>query len=330
MTDRPSVKSRRNRWWRALGWAVISVAVLWAAAALWFTHPALAIGFLVTCGAIMWCGRHGTWAPVGLTAVTLVAAGGWFVLPARNDRAWEPDVAETAWAKIEGDVITLHNHRNFDWRSETDFTPRWETKTVRLSEMRQLDFIMTYWGSPHVYHTMLTFDFGPDGRVCVSIEARREAGESYSALAGMFRQYELIYVFGEERDLVHLRTSVRPHNDVHLFPLIATPAVMRAMFLDYIRTANALRERSSWYHSLLTNCSTTIRAHVRRADVLDPWDWRMLANGHADERLYEFGYVSRDLPLPELKRRSRINAAPVSAGAAPEFSARIRAGLPGF
>jgi hypothetical protein len=327
---RPPIKLRRNRWWRALGWAAIFIAMLWAAAALWFTHPALAIGFLVTCGAITWCGRHGTWAPLGLTAATLVVIAGWFALPARNDRTWAPDVAETAWAKVEGDLITLHNHRNFDWQSETDFTPRWESKTVRLSELRQLDFIMTYWGSPHVCHTMLTFDFGPDGRVCVSIEARREAGESYSALAGMFRRYELIYVFGEERDLVHLRTSVRPHNDVHLFRLTATPAIMRAMFLDYVRTANALRERPSWYHSLLTNCSTTIRAHVRRADVPDPWDWRMLANGYADERLYEFGYVSRDLPLAELKRRSRINAAPVPAGAAHEFSARIRAGLPGF
>jgi hypothetical protein len=303
---------------------------LWAAVALWFAQPVVAIGFLVFCVVLVWCICRRGWSPIGLLAATAVVVAWWLAIPARNDRAWAPDVAETAWAEIEGDVIILHNHRNFDWRTESDFTPRWETKTFRLSQLRQLDFIMTYWGSPHVCHTMVTFDFGLDGRLCASIEARREQGEDYSALGGMFRRYELIYVLGEEHDLVRLRTSIRPHNEVYLFRLNATPAVAQAMFLDYIRSANALRNRPVWYHSLLTNCSTTIRAHVRRAHVPDPWDWRVLANGHADERLYEFGYISRELPLPDLKRRSRITVAPSAADNAADFSARIRSGLPGF
>jgi hypothetical protein len=275
-------------------------------------------------------GRRWRWSPAGLVIATALVAARWTILPARNDRVWTPDTAENAWAEINGDLVTLHNYRNFDWRTESDFTVRWETKTFRLSELRHLDFILTYWGSPHVGHTMVTFDFGPDGRVCASIEARREQGEKYSPFAGMFRRYELIYVLGDERDVVRLRTNHRPGDEVYLFRLNASPEIARTMFLDYVRTANALRQKPGWYNSLTTNCSTTIRAHVRRAEVKDPWDWRVLANGHADERLYDLGYVNRELPLHELKRRSHINAAARKADRAPDFSNLIRAGLPGF
>ncbi|WP_414662510.1 Lnb N-terminal periplasmic domain-containing protein [Horticoccus sp. 23ND18S-11] len=274
--------------------------------------------------------RTRTWLGLTLLVAAAIVGGGWLGRTPRTDRDWDPEGAELAWGEVAGDVVTVHNVRNFTWRSPTDVTPRWETRTYRLSQLRHLDFIMTYWGSPHVCHTMVTFDFGPDGRLCASIEARREVGEEYSALRGMFRGYELIYVLGDERDLVRLRTRIRPHNDVHLFRLKATPEVTRTMFLDYIDTANGLRSRPAWYHSLLTNCSTSIRHHVRRAHIADPWDWRVLANGHADERLYEFGYVERDLPLPELKRRSHINEAALAADQAPDFSDRIRAGRPGF
>jgi hypothetical protein len=129
---------------------------------------------------------------------------------------------------------------------------------------------MTYWGTPHMCHTILTFDFGAGVRLCVSIEARREHGEEYSALAGLFRRYELIYGFADERDVIRLRTRIRPDNDVYLYRPNATPEVARAMFLDYVRTANALREQPDCYHSLTTNCSSTIRQHVRRAHVPDP------------------------------------------------------------
>lgn len=319
-----------RRRWHGLGWLVAIPAALWAFGALWFRHPALAIGFSVVAGFVAWRVRRQNWAPLGLPLVPALALSGWSMFPPRNDRNWIPEVAQTASAEIEGDVITLHHVRNFEWRSETEFTPRWETRTYHLSQLRHLDLVMTYWGSPHVCHTMLTFDFGAGVRLCVSIEARREHGEDYSALAGLFRRYELIYVFADERDVVRLRTRIRPNNDVYLYRLNATPAVAQAMFLDYVRTANALRERPDWYHSLTTNCSTTIRQHVRRAHVPDPWDWRVLANGHVDGRLYDFGYVNRDLSLPELKRRSLITPAARAADAAPDFSDLIRLGRPGF
>lgn len=318
------------RWLRRLAWLVTWPVVLWAFGALWYVHAGLAAGFVGLALFIARFTRHRAWSPLAVLALGLLALGGWAARPARNDRTWTPDVAQTAWAEINGDVVTLHNHRNFDWRSETDFTPRWETRAFRLSQLRHLDFVMTYWSSPHVGHTMITFDFGPDGRLCASIEARREPDEDYSPLAGLFRRYELVYVMGDERDLIRLRTRIRAHNDVYLSRVKTTPEFVRTLFLDYVATLNALRDRPAWYHSLSTNCSTTLRRHVLRSGAPFPWDWRVLLNGHIDARLHELDYISRTLPLPELRTRSHINAAAREADQAPDFSDRIRAGRPGF
>jgi hypothetical protein len=254
----------------------------------------------------------------------------WLTLTPYNERRWQPDMEKTPWAEISGDGVTLHNFRNAERRSAGDFTPRWETRTFSLSALRHLDFYMVYWDSPHICHTMMTFDFGAEGRVCASIEARREWDESYSPLAGAFRQYELLYVLGDERDLVRSRTPLNDTDKVYLFRIAATPDIVRSIFLDYLKSCDALHDQAAWYHSLTDNCSTLIRKHVNTAHPDAPWDWRVLANGHLDERLYEQGHLDRSLPLPELKTRSLINPAARAAGDAPDFSDRIRAGLPGF
>jgi hypothetical protein len=148
-------------------------------------------------------------------------------------------------------------------------------------------------------------------------------------LAGAFRRYELAYVIGDERDVLRVRTNFRAHNDVYLFRLAADPAAARAQFLDFLAAANRLRHRPEWYHSLTTNCTTVIRRHAAPLQVALPLDWRLVANGHADEYLHRLGYITRELPLPELKRRSRITDAARRASLA-HFSEAIREGLPGF
>jgi len=259
----------------------------------------------------------------------VLAIGGFHLLrQPRNDRTWAFDAAQTPWAEINADTITLHNYRNFDWVSADSATARWETKTVRLSQLKAVDFGMVYWGSANICHTLLTFDFGPDGFVCASIEARRETDEAYSPLAGLFRKYELLYVLGDERDVLRVRTNFRK-NDVYLFRLTATPAETRTIFLDYLRSANALRDQPAWYNSLTTNCTTLIRQHEKLVNPHAPWSWRLLVNGRLDGYLYTRGYVKRDLPLAELKQRSAITAAAQAAPAA-DYSTAIRAGRPGF
>ena len=280
--------------------------------------------------ALVWRRRRHPATPIlSLLVAALAAACAALLIRPSNDRAWAFDLAEVPWSEVQGDIVTLHNFRNFEWRSATEATRRWETRTFPLSALRHVDFIMTYWGSPHICHTMVSFDFGSHGRVCASIEARREAGEEYSPLAGVFRCYELSYVFSDERDVLRVRTNFRARNEVFLYRLKATPEAARVQFLEYLRAANELRTRPAWYNSLATNCTTLIREHARAMHINLPWDWRLHANGHAHEYLHRLGYISPELPVEELKRRSHVTPA-ARLASLESFSEDIRRGRPGF
>jgi hypothetical protein len=245
----------------------------------------------------------------------------------RSDRPWRPDDGQMPWSEIAGDAVTIHNFRNFDWTSTTSAHERWETRTVHLSQLRGVDFLMVFWeGWDNICHTMVSFDFGPEGFVCASVDARLEAGESYSPIAGAFRAYELLYVFGDERDVVRLRTNFRK-NQVRLFRFKATPERARELFTGYLNRANALRDRPEWYNSLTTNCTTTIRYHAQLLGIEYPWNWEVLVNGHLDSFFYRHGRFASNLPLAELRERGSITAAAQAASLA-DFSTAIRARQP--
>jgi hypothetical protein len=257
---------------------------------------------------------------------------GWFSIPPSNNRNWQPDLATLASADIVGDTVTIHNIRNCDYRTETDFTVRHYDKTFNLSKLKGVDFFLVYWGSPKIAHTMMSFDFEGQGNVCFSIETRKEKGEDYSTVKGFFRQYELIYVVADERDLIRLRTNFREKGkgeDVYLYRLKATPVFAREVFLSYLREVNRLKERPEWYNALTENCTTSIRKHTMPYNPNARLDWRMVVNGYIDEMLYERKLIDTSFPFAELKKRSYINPKAKAADKDPEFSRLIRVGLPG-
>jgi hypothetical protein len=232
--------------------------------------------------------------------------------------------------EINGDRVVIHNFRNFDYFSKTDFLPRWETKTVQLSHLRTVDFFTNFWGPKLICHTFVSFDFGPDGYVCISIETRPVKGQAYSPIAGLYRQYELYYVIGDERDIVRLRTNFRLEA-VYLYHLIpATPERSRALFLDYVKTANELHDRPQWYNELFSNCTTNVRLHIKHIGSARPWDWQILINGFIAERAYELGAIDTSLPFAELRHLSYIDYRARDADDEPAFSSLIRKGLPGM
>jgi hypothetical protein len=178
----------------------------------------------------------------------------------------------------------------------------------------------------------MSFNYGDDEYLAFSIEVRKEKVESYSAVRGFFRQFELIYIASDERDVVRLRTNYRPGEEVYAFRLRATPEAARALFMEYIHSLNRLRERPEWYNALTTNCTTDIRrmAVIAVGPNAPAWDWRIFLNGHLDEMLYSQGRLAGDLSLAELKQRAHINAVARVYDQAPDFSQRIRSGRPGF
>ena len=313
----------------------LPLSILWSCAALWIDGPAarplagaLAVGFAIAAVAalaLLRPFRRGLGVYALLTACVL---GWWLSLEPSNDRDWEPSVAHPPVAQIDGDLVTISNVRNFDYRSEDDFSERWETRTWDLSKLRGVDLFLSYWGSPWIAHTIVSWDFEGSEPLAISIETRKESHETYSAVRGFFRQFELYYVVADERDLIRVRTNHRGE-DVYLYHLTMPPERARAVLLDYLREINELAEAARWYNAATHNCTTAIRYHIQQVAPENPWDWRILVNGRLDELGYERGQVDTSLPFDELRRRSHIVERARAADASPAFSARIRAGLPG-
>ena len=254
----------------------------------------------------------------------------WSAMKPSNHRDWQSDVAVLADATIDGDRITVHNIRNFDYRSETDFTPAYYDKTFDVSKLEGVDVIASYWMGPAIAHIFLSFSFEGGDHLAISIETRKERGEGYSTVRGFFRQYELYYVVADERDLIRVRTNYRkdPPEDVYVYRVNGPAENGRRVFLQYIEKINALKDRPEWYNTLTTNCTTAIWMHTRINPGHPPLSWKILASGYVPEYLYETGRLDNGLPFAEIRRRAQVNARARAADKAADFSRQIRAGSP--
>lgn len=319
-------------------WFIVLLFTLWAIAALWFDVrkgwlriPVLSVFGLSLLAALFFV--KGTWVRLAAcTACSTIVLLWWLSLMPSNDRTWQTDVSQTAWAEVHGDLVTIHNVRNCDYRAEFDYTCNWETRTYDLSQLRGIDAYIVFWGSPWIAHTMLSFEFGKDQYIVFSIETRKQIGRFYSAIRGFFRQYELIYIVSDERDVVRLRTNYRTGEDVYLYHLNTDPVRSRARFLEYIDRLNQLHEQPEWYNALTRNCTTSIftQREASRGPYMRtaPWDWQILVNGKLDEKAYRDGAFAGNYPFPELKARAYINPVAHALDKDPNFSARIREGRP--
>jgi Domain of unknown function (DUF4105) len=252
-----------------------------------------------------------------------------FRIPASNHRDWQPEVAVTPWAEIKGDLVTIHGVRNFDYRTETNFTPRWEDRTYDLRKLDSADIIAVYWAGKAIAHVMVSFGFGGKDYLAVSIETRKEKGESYSTLAGFFRNYELIYIPADERDIIRVRSNYRePQEQVYIYRTRGPLRNIRRVFLDYLKTMNDMRERPRFYNTLTTNCTTSILTHTRLNPESPPLSWKILLSGYVPDYLYDLGRIDTSMPFAELEKISLVNARAHAADKDPAFSQRIREGLP--
>jgi hypothetical protein len=264
---------------------------------------------------------------VGLFAALLAA---WSGIQPSNDRDWEPENAVLTYATADGDRITLHNLRNFDYRSDTDFTPAYYERTFDLRQLNAVDLFAVYWMGPSIAHVFLSFGFTDGGQVAFSIETRREKGQSYSSIAGFFRQFTLYYAVGDERDIVRVRTNYRtdPPERVYLYRLRGSEAAARQLFVEYVQHLNTLKEHAEWYNTITSNCTSSIWVMTRINPEHVPYSWKILLSGYLPEYLYENGKLDTGVPFAELQRRAYINPLAQAADNAEDFSQRIRAGQP--
>jgi hypothetical protein len=323
---------------RRLARGLVRVAVvlfaLWASLAVWFDGPpvrplaALAAAALAAAPlAALARGRPFGRALATALVPPLAVLAWWLTLEPRNDRDWQEDVARTPTAEVEGDLAVVHDVRDFDYRSAADWTARWETRAYDLSGLRGLDLFVSHWGPTLIAHTIMSWDFEGARPLAVSIETRKEKPESYSAVRGFFRQYELVYVAADERDVVRLRTSFRGET-VYLYRLAASKDAARALLLQYFDAMNALAAKPAWYNAATQSCTTTIFRNLRVVAPRSRFDWRLLANGRLYELAYEQGRLDTRLPLAELRARSDVTARAKACADREDFSACIREGLP--
>jgi hypothetical protein len=254
----------------------------------------------------------------------------WSTIEPSNDREWKPEVTVLPQATREGDLVTIRNIRNFDYRTPTDFTPEYYDKTFDLEKLESVDLIASYWAGPAIAHIFVSFGFGDDDYLAVSIERRDEQGEGYSTIKGLFRQYEVFYVVADERDVIRLRTNIRndPPEDVYVYRAQGPIENGRRLFLEYVRRINELGEQAEFYNTVTSNCAGNIwlNAHVNPGRI--PYSWKILLSGHVPEYLYEAGMLDTSLPFAELKQRSKINDAAHAAHGSADFSLLIRKDLP--
>jgi Domain of unknown function (DUF4105) len=319
-------------------WAVCAgLATAWAALAAYWSDIANPMGRTALAAGVV-LGACLIFASIrrrGVAALVFAGSLGLFILwwasiAPSNSRLWQPDVALLPGVEVNGDTATVRNIRNFAYRTETEYRPRYEDKTYDLRTLDSVDLIAVYWMGDAIAHVMVSFGFGGKDYLCLSIETRKEQGEEYSSLKGFFKQYELVYVAANERDLIRLRTDYRrPPEDVYIFRTRVTPENARKLFLEYASEMNRLRVRPEFYNTLTTNCTTDVVRHVRAFGGKARYNWKILLSGYAPQYAYELGGLDDSLPFGELRARSLVNGKAHAIGDAPDFSARIREGLPG-
>jgi len=319
-------------------WLIIALLTLWALAALYVDVRIAALRIPLTLiyalgiFTVLFKLKRSRWAVALCLAGFCIVLAWWLTLKPSNDGDWQSDVDRTAWAEMDGDRVTIHNLRNCDYRTENDYANCWSDRTIYLSQIRAADLFLTNWGIRFASHPIVSFQFGDNQHVAFSIEARYKAGQKYSTILGFFRQYELIFVAADERDVIRLRTNYRKDEEVYMYRVHVQPEVARSMFLTYVSYLNKLKDHPEWYNELTRNCTTTLDRQLA-ADVNNPqpWNYQFILNGTLDELLYDRGrLVTGGLPFPELKQREHINRAAQAANQSPDFSALIRAGRIGF
>jgi uncharacterized membrane protein YhaH (DUF805 family) len=308
----------------------------WGALALLYSSPlsetarivlAAIFGIVASVAAIALAVRRWRWRAAGAYWVAFFALLAWFFsLAPSNDRDWQADVATLPYATVAGDIVTMHNIRNFDYRSETDYTPAYYDKRFDVSKLTGVDIIAVYWMGPAVAHIFVSFEFAGSDHLAVSIETRKEKGEEYSTLRGFFRQYELYYVVADERDVIRLRTNYRkgPPEDVYVYRAQGPLENGRRLFLDYVRKINSLKEKAEFYNTLTTNCTTNIWMHTLVNVGHLPFSWKILASGYVPQYMYEAGRLDNSVPFAELQKRALVNPRARGADKAQDFSRRIR------
>ena len=260
-----------------------------------------------------------------------IAVACFLAMPPRNDRDWNPEVARILDYQQQGDLITLHNVRNFNWRTETDYDVRWETRQYDLSKLESLDIVLSYWTGDKIAHTLVSFGFSDGQHLSFSLEIRKEKHEQFSSIGGFFRQYELALIAADEKDIIYTRSNIRDER-VYLYPVKISKPALQQLFLSYLNKGKALQQQPRWYNTIFSNCTTLIFDMVHAIKPL-PADYRLIVSGMLPDYLYDIHALDAKYSLDDWYKMAFINPKVSdfktrSDQSSKAYSQKIRAHLP--
>lgn len=317
--------------------AVVGGCAAWGAFALWYQLPGNQA--LKALGATLWAASSAAvlialWtrriapALLGFFAAFALLLVWWHRIPPSNDRIWADDVAQMTSGVVDGHFVTLRNVRNFEWRSDTDYTPRWEARQFDLDKLRSVDMIMSYWSGPAIAHMLVSFGFENADYVVFSVEIRREKGEDFSEVGGFFKEFELSIIAADERDVIRVRTNVRGEDD-YLYRVQMPVEAMRSLFVAYIGQANSLTRTPRFYNTITANCATLVYHMMKRIVGHLPLNYSLLLTGYLPQYVHRIGGLTSGYSFEELRARGRITERAKAADHGGKFSTEIRRGIPG-
>jgi hypothetical protein len=265
---------------------------------------------------------------LGLTGIAIfVGSLGWTSVRPARERNWILEQSRLATADMDGDVVTIRNVRDFRWGADGSVRPSWETRRYDVAQLESVWYVLTpfsqAWRGPA--HAFVSFGFADGSFVSISVEARREVGEAYSLVRGMLKRFEVMYVIGDERDLIQLRTN-QHGDDVYLYPMRASPEQIRYMFEGMLQRANRLAAEPEFYDTFGNNCTTNLLAHVNEvASRRIRYGMRVLLPGYSDQLAHSRRLIDTDLPLEAARRRYAVTEQSRRHGDDADYSLLIRA-----
>jgi hypothetical protein len=305
-----------------LAWAALAVHFQLDGSLALLGFTALGVAGLM----LAYLASHGKWRGVwrwtGLCA--LLVGGWWMTVRASDNRDWMAEVSRGVTAEPVAAGLLLRDIRNFDWTSETAATPGWYDAVVDPEKIVSVDMFLSIWDHPDIAHTLVSFGFEDGQHIVFSAETRKETGESYSTLGGFFRQYELVLIAADERDILRLRTDLR-HEQVSRYPIDLSPDMRKTLFMAFVDYGNDLATNPRWYNSLTTNCTTVPYQMITRfTDKVRP-DLRILLAGRLPEYLHEIGVLAPGQDMAEVRRRARLGLLGPGGPDGKAFSRALRA-----
>ncbi len=325
-----------------LAWTSVLIFFAWSAGAIYYlTYLPTVISGLLTAtyliGGVILLVRlpnKTTWLSTAAASIIVVYMATLFQRPS-NDRDWDPAQTLAPSIVVSENDVTIKNYRHCVYRTEYEFDPHFRQLTFQLDQLESVWFLVQKFSPLEgMAHTFLSFGYRtPQGvrYFSVSVEIRRERGEIYSPLRGLYRQFELYYVVGDERDLIGVRTVMRPSDRVHMYRVNASSEDVQKLFLDIARRVNRLRDHPEFYHTLLNNCTNGIVYHTYdlTPETIRWWDPRVVLPGYSDRVAYAHGLIgSQEQEFGQLKQQARIDAAARKAGLTEQFSDAIRQAIP--